>query len=64
MIILQSLDMSQMDGIEKIDSLIKFEKMTALKRLLLSGCNLRLLNTTSYVQFPAIELVIKQIYIN
>jgi hypothetical protein len=55
--------MSQMDGIEKIENFFYFEKMNVLKKLLLSGCNLRLLNTTSFTQFPAIEMVIKKFFI-
>lgn len=54
---LEGLDMSQMDGIEKIDIFLNFEKMPNLKRLLLSGCNLRVLNSSSFVQFPALEMV-------
>ncbi|KAL7074120.1 hypothetical protein ACQ4LE_006697 [Meloidogyne hapla] len=54
---LEGLDMSQMDGIEKIDIFLNFEKMPNLKRLLLSGCNLRVLNSSSFVQFPALEML-------
>jgi len=49
--------MSQMDGIETIDIFANFERMPNLKRLLLSGCNLRMLNKSSFVQFPALETV-------
>ncbi|CAK5090014.1 unnamed protein product [Meloidogyne enterolobii] len=52
---LESLDMSQMDGIETINIFSNFEKMSNLKRLLLSGCNLRMLNKSSFAQFPALE---------
>ncbi|KAF7634114.1 hypothetical protein Mgra_00006534 [Meloidogyne graminicola] len=54
---LENLDMSQMDGIERTKSFLKFEKMNSLKRLLLSGCNLRSLNASSFVQFPALEML-------
>uniref|UniRef100_A0A183BNH2 LRRCT domain-containing protein n=1 Tax=Globodera pallida TaxID=36090 RepID=A0A183BNH2_GLOPA len=51
----KSLDMSQMDGILSTEQFETFQNLSKLKRFILSGCNLKLLNTGGFAQFPALE---------
>lgn len=53
----QSLDLSQMDGISSVEQFAHFRTMDRLKRLALTGCNLKMLNSSSFQQFPALEWV-------
>jgi hypothetical protein len=48
-----------MDGMERAEQFGAFQKMPKLKRLILTGCNLKALNGngTSFSVFPALEWV-------
>jgi hypothetical protein len=47
-----------MDGMERAEQFGVFQKMPKLKRLILTGCNLKALNgSSSFSKFPALEWV-------
>jgi hypothetical protein len=49
--------MLQMDGMEKAEQFNGFKNMKNLKRLTLTGCNLKTLNISAFSMFPALEWV-------